>query len=638
MLPPRPAFAFRKFTLSIGLGVAAYLTLGIAFFAIAPMGALPQAGAGSTSPSAPQSVTPSNPAQEPDASKFVLKAQVPLVVIDVVVTDKKGQPVHGLKQSDFTVLEKREVMTVQSFEEIRSDEAVSSEAPPRPPAPVNPPPVLPPNVFTNRIYTKSHGPLNILLLDFLNQNHNFGMAADQMFMRKATVQYLDQLPEGTPVAIFGLHDRLFIIQAFTTDRGLLKSVENSKLAWVWNPPSTMTGTAQITNEALENLGRYLAGLPGRKNLIWLCGAFRTKLLPTDEGYNLGPMGNYTQDVRFISNLLTRAQVSLYPIDVRGLFSDSDYGAQNSCMGQSGGRCTNPLAVIQSFNASTANFFFDTSAQHFYIDQVAKETGGKAYYDRNDLKDAVGDAVSTGSNYYALTYSPTNRNWDGNYRRIEVKVNQPNLNLSYRRGYFAIDPIVPIEQVRAPGSHPDGGKAKGASPAPVVLSKMDKVMMRRNPDPTQIIFTAKISPQDELDRALPPSNKPNGKLMKQPYRRYTITYSPEAKDLSFTTTPDGARHDSIELVAVLWTPDGEVVNSTAATVELDLHPATFDALMKNGMQLTQIIDAPKKGEYFLRLGIHDLNSDYFGAVEVPLAAIKSEPASASALTPAAAPQK
>ena len=69
-----------------------------------------------------------NTSQDAIDVKDVLRSESPLVVLDVVVTDKKGQPIYGLKRSDFTVFEKDAKMTLQNFEEYRADQAPPSAA------------------------------------------------------------------------------------------------------------------------------------------------------------------------------------------------------------------------------------------------------------------------------------------------------------------------------------------------------------------------------------------------------------------------------------------------------------------------------------------------------------------------------
>ena len=103
------------------------------------------------------------PSQTTGQPQYTLRARVPLTILDVVVTDSKGLPVHGLKQSDFTVLEDNLPMKPNSFEEHRPDDA---------PPPPRADPTLPPNTFTNTAPPSANRPLNILLLRLAQHPHS----------------------------------------------------------------------------------------------------------------------------------------------------------------------------------------------------------------------------------------------------------------------------------------------------------------------------------------------------------------------------------------------------------------------------------------------------------------------------------
>ncbi len=341
---------------SISAALAAYLAGGFVSSASSQTATQPQGGAASATPSPQQGQTQPSPA--PRGGKYVLESQVPLVILDVVVTDSKGNPQHGLKASDFTVLENGEKMTPQNFEEHRSDQV-------RPPAPMPTRHDLGPNVFTNITYTPNNGPLNILLLDALNTPH-----ADQAYVRRQMLEYLKKLPEGTRIAIFGLSTRLFILQGFTTDPAVLKAVLSGKgrmspnspllttpqedeaqdqqvdmIGGMGNDPTSaqmqaslqqfqaQTNSFQIrlrmeyTLSAMNDLARYLSGLPGRKNLIWFSGSFPLNILPGGDLQDpFGAMEKFEDDVRTTADLLTRSQVAVYPVDARGLFSNPGFSA------------------------------------------------------------------------------------------------------------------------------------------------------------------------------------------------------------------------------------------------------------------------------------------------------------------------
>lgn len=530
-----------------------------------------------------------NTAQEPVGKKYVFKAESPLVVLDVVVTDERGQPVHGLKASDFTVLETNQKMTLQSFEEYRSDQAP-------PPARPEGRQALGPNVFTNAD-TRSDGPLNVLLMDAMNTP-----IADQMYLREQMLEYIKKVPEGTNIAIFGLTNHLYILQGLTTDPMVLKADVQMFRAKEASLPLTLRGP--YTLAAIQDLARYLSGLPGRKNLIWFAGSFNSPIVrDLNEEDQLGAATDFADEEKQTAILLTRSRVAVYPIDARGLFTNPDFSA--AVAGPPGfGNPRVPPSV--TFGSSMTRFLAQRASDKFAMKMLAEATGGKAFYDTNGLKEALQEAINDGSNYYTLAYVPTNRQWDGRYRRVRVKLDQPGVNLFYRRGYLAYDPNDSREH------------REKALP----MSVMDSAMQFGGPGPTQILFMAKIVPTARTENRLPPTNQPNAKKkeMRPPYRRYTVWYGTDLKNVAFTTTHDGVHHGSLEFEILLYNPDGEVMNAVRETVKVKLPAAVYESKLQSGLEFHQKIDTPAKGEYFLRIGVRDLSSDRVGSVEVPIATI------------------
>jgi VWFA-related protein len=527
-----------------------------------------------------------NPTQEPVEWEYVLKSESPLVVLDVVVTDKMGQPVHGLKAENFTVLEKGQKMTLQSFDEYRADQA------PAPPAAKAARQALGPNVFTNVADTRTDGPLNVLLMDALNTP-----VADQMYLRQQMLEYVKKVPEGTSIAIFGLTNRLYILQGFTTDPAVLKADVQRFGAKNVSLPLALRGP--YTRAAIQDLARYLSGLPGRKNLIWFAGSFNLGILRDLNRENRPGAMPDLDDVKWTANLLARARVAVYPIDARGLFTNPDFSAAVS--GPPGGSPMNPGAWLNS----EGHFLEQRAHEHIGMKMLGEETGGKAFFDTNGLKGALQEAIKDGSNYYTLAYATPDRRWDGRYRSLSVKSDQPEVNLFYRQGYFAYDPN-------------DSRGHRGKAPP---RSVMDSAMQFGGPSPTQILFMAKIVPAAGTEDTLPASNQPNPKeKLKPPYRHYTVWYGADLRNVAFTATTDAIRHESLEFEIHLYSPDGELINAIREMVKLKL-PAVRDRSRGwSGLEFHQSIDAPAKGAFFLRIGVHDLSSDRVGAVEVPLAAI------------------
>lgn len=536
---------------------------------------------------------------------YTIKARVPLTILDIVVTDAKGQPVHGLKESDFTILEDKQPMVAKSFEEHRSDES----------APVAPPPAsrpLPANTFTNLTPTPpSTLPPNVLLLDSLNTPMGV-----QTIVRQRMVDYIKRMPQGTSMAIFGLTTRLVLLQGFTSDREVLLAAltKGEKTLpqfaphedWGQDPMQEqdksfeseaghMAVRAETTFSAIRQIARYLSGIPGRKNLLWLTGAFPQQYPPEPRDPLVFPPGNPPQiydlsdEVKAEAEVLARAHIAVYSIEPRGL--------------------------DQFFTSRRGNIQL---GEHDTMDLVADLTGGKNTHNTNGLTEAVADAIDLGSNFYTVTYTPINQTLDTRFRAISVKVSQPGLHLAYRSGYYAVDPAVDAHSRQIETVKP-----------------MQAALMRGSLEPTQILFKVKVVQAPATENAVPVGNQPDAKQMKPPYRRYSISYVIDVNGIDFTQSIDNNYRGDFEFGAVVYNADGDaVVNSASKTVSPIVPPAVYQSMLRGGANAHQEIAVPATGDYFLRIAVHDLRSDHVGAVEIPTAAI----APTAEMIPAAAVRK
>ena len=325
--------------------------------------------------------------------------------------------------------------------------------------------------------------LNVILLDSLNSN-----LLNQAYVRTEMVKFLEKLPQGQPVAIFTLGRKLHMVQDFTTDLTALKRVVNAfkgqssplmqnptgtteasmvpqglaAQILVSNPASAMLLTQiknfeeettadqndvriQYTFAALTSLGRMLSKYKGRKNLIWVSESIPMNIFATVDSHNPvnGNFGQvqdrntgrthdrgYGDQLAYLGSLLADAQVAVYPIDARGLIGSPFYNVANNLSGQGG---AGGLAVKMEGKQSEELF-----QAHAAMLDIADKTGGKAYYNRNDIDNALGDGIEDGSTYYMIGYYPQNKNWDGRFRKIEVKTRRSGIKLRYRTGYFALD--------------------------------------------------------------------------------------------------------------------------------------------------------------------------------------------------------
>ena len=605
---------------------------------------------------APSLALAQTPSQQPAPSQPVttIKASTRIVIVDVVVTDSKGHPVHNLKASDFAVLENNVSQPIRHFDEhtaITADEA----------AKLPPMPRMPPGIFTNYTPATANSAVNVLLLDTLNTPMK-----DQSFVRDQLKKYLTSASPGARIAIFGLSSRLYLLQGFTSDPEILKTVLNQKdlksSPLLDDPvsggpgPQSMSdmmsdtmgndpGTAQVianlqqfeaqtqsfqlqlraryTLDAMNQLARYLSGIPGRKNLIWFSGSFPISILPDGDLQDpFAVMADSEDEFRETTNLLSVSQVAVYPVDARGLMVSPTFSAANS--GSKYAR--NPTAMAKD----ETKFFQQTAAEHSTMLQMAEQTGGHAFINTNGLSQAVASAIDSGSNFYTVIYSPTNANWNGSFRKIQVRLQQQGLTLAYRRGYYADNPD-------APPKHKEPVPATTTTTATV--NAMRVAMMRGGPDPTQIIFKVLVRPATAAtEDTLAPDNTPNpAAKVKPPYRRYTIDFAADPRDISFTQSPGGNYLGDIQFLTYLYDQDGTLLNTTGSAVKANLPPAAYAASLHGGLQFHQQISVPVKGAYYLRIGIHDVAGDHVGAIEIPIAAVsKMPPADAPAAPPAKAP--
>ncbi len=586
------------------------------------------------------------------AGMTTLRSSAKLVVVDVVVTDRNHNPIHGLKQSDFTLLESKKPQSLKSFDEHTglTDAAAAK---------FEPLPKMPPGIFTNYQPTPVNSALNIVLLDTLNTP-----LKDQAYVRLQLLDYLKHAKPGTSVAIFGLTTRLVLLQGFTSDPEILKTAvkqpKNLRASVMLDdavgglPQDSVSdqmsangiGSAQVianlatfesieqsfqlqmraqyTLDAMNNLARYLSNLPGRKNLIWFSGSFPLDILPDGEvaaagGDPFAAVASMEDEYRETTNLLARSQVAVYPVDARGLMVAPMMDASNS-----GAKYVrNPSA----FGKDNAAFFNKTTGEHATMQRMAQDTGGEAYINTNGLSQAVSKAIDNGSNYYTLTYAPSDTKWNGDYRPIKVTLSQPGYTLAYRHGYYADDPDAPVKK-----GHTE--TAATAVPTPTALKT---AMMHGSPGATEIIFKVRALPAStETEPAVAPGNEvnPDPKKARAPFRRFEVDYAADPRMIKFERTPEGKFHCAIQWAIFVYDPEGQLINISTRDTDASLTQAQYVATLQHGIPFHQEVSAPAKGEFYLRIAVNDTIAGRVGAVEIPVAAIKNLPPVTASAAPAA----
>lgn len=586
------------------------------------------------------------------SSGITLTTGTQLVVVDVIVQDHDGHPVHGLKRSAFRLLERKNPQDIRSFDEHGGD-APHKKMPPIP--------QLPPGTFTNYTPFPDDGTLNILLLDTLNT-----VTRDQGYVRSQLLKYIKQADPRTRVAIFGLTARLTILQGFTSDPAILRAAVESKgksmpsallesatgnnavpiplsdalvnQGWTGATMQLAVQTAianmqqfeassasfqtqfrtRYTLDAFNQLARYLSAFPGRKNLIWFSGSFPISIQPNlDITQPFDVAHDSSEHLRETTNLLTRARVAVYPVDAQEILNAVVFRTSNAGLSSSMDPSDNPK------NQDDINRFDNQQASaHATMVQMAEDTGGRAFYEGKPLTEVVKNIVQSGSDYYTLTYSPSNRNWKGEYRSIDVQLEpefaSKRLKLAYRHGYYADDP-----------NNPKTAKAsnilsasKVVAPATDTSTYAYAAMRRGAPTPAEVPFTVQVLPASTTStNTVAPHNSPNPNgTFPGPYRAFDLSIATLASSLDLPPDSSGLRTGSVEFVTYVYDTDGKLLNTDSSTIALKLSPANYAKLSTAGLGFHQQISVPAKGESVLRIAVHDLHSGRFGVVEVPMSRV------------------
>jgi VWFA-related protein len=553
-----------------------------------------------------------------DIPDITIRTNTRLVVVDVVVTHKNGQPVTGLKAENFTLEENGKKQKVSVFAA-----PGSAAGPARAPAPAGILSNHPENVEPAGVPT-------VLLLDAANSQFR-----DQAYARSQMLKYVvEQGQHGHPMAVLTLTDRLRVLQQFTSDPQVLmtaiKNLRPQEPILQGAPPApeshgVATGldrsggggaaigsalaSAQvaaqqfadiqvgynlerrtmITIEAMKALTRILGGLPGRKNVVWLTASLPFDLIPEDRNVtdaelladlpgqgrqrsvSVNAAGAFAaesrqlhgQDIKEAEAELASTNIAIYPVDVTGLIS----GMENSASRQ--GSVYNDAAI-------SGRALGGVSAQQAAQDtmrEIALQTGGKAYINQNEIKDGITLAVSDEKASYSLGYYPENKKWDGKFRSLKVKVDQGDTQVRYRKGYYALDP---------------------AQDKKVNFEQEVAAVLELGAPATQVSFMAQAKPTDP------------GKLR--------VIFLVDAHTLTAEDACCGKKMNVI-LYASVYSADGKNMGTRSLKVDRTFDAATYQQLLDKGMMVPIDLDIPAGGKE-LRLAVLDNKTGFIGTVSGP----------------------
>ena len=524
-------------------------------------------------------------------SQGIIRSVTRLVQVSVIAQDKKGDPIEGLTRDDFAVFDNGKEQKISVFS-VESSRLLPASSKP-----------LPPNIFSNRWDARGGVPTSVTVILFDGLNTPF---EDQAYARQQIIKFLKQLQPQDRVALYALGSSLHIIHDFTSDAGpLLEALQHyrgriaSELAASEPDPNTDTAGASdasdtgvseldafmsdVTNrmnefyttrrvettlEALEAIANHVAKLPGRKNLIWVSGSF-----PLTLGYDsLDPIAEkrtFSPEIGRAVDALNNANLAIYPVDARGLMTDPRFSAST-----------------RSVPSRTSNSFSKIQLTLDTMNELADRTGGKAFYNNNDITGAVRSAIDDSRLTYVLGYYPNDVQWDKRFREIKVRVKRPGARVRFRRGYFAM----PEEQIDE--------KQRKEFLNEVAWSPLDATGVG--------IYARLVPPPPSADRSL-----------------MGIALLVNSHDITLHLDKD---HwvGSVDVLFIQRAADGKVLNGTSKAINMNLKDETYKKVEKDGLILTGS-EKLLAGVSELRIVVRDGPSGSIGSLSVPLSKVTAQQA-------------
>ena len=477
-------------------------------------------------------------------SQAVVRTTTRLVVLDIVARNAQGQPVTGLKAEDFVVTEDGKPQDIAEFTFHQPGTVTQTSR--RGSG----------NIISNDPQYSGNSCLNVILLDAINTDFSSHAYAQDML-----IKYLDSGPSIQPTAVYALEGNLKLLHDFTTDTKALRDIlahykpqGPTHIADVYAAASPFVSRGRfqpskqgrdVAFHAMTFLAQALAGYPGRKNMIWISEGFPLSLFPnTTMGDGVLFSEDYSPLVEKIADDLMAAQVALYPISAAGVSRHDQFSA------------------------------------HTAMASMARRTGGKTFFNRNDIDLGVRTSLDDGATYYTAEYYPKSKDWNGKLRHIHVTVARPDVKLSYRDGYYAINPNIRFGTDQ-------------------LSRQFSDALVADAPASTAVRFQAAV---------LPPSKKNGNKVV--------INIAIDPHTLAFQEESDGLEHAELNCVVWAYPSRGKPIRVEGGTIHAAVKPEVYEQIMKSYFPCRRALDL-KSGRYTLRLGVVDRTSSLIGAMSTPL---------------------
>jgi VWFA-related protein len=469
-----------------------------------------------------------------------------LVFLDITVLDKKGHPVvQGLTKDDFVITEEKRPQRIFSFEEPNThvvDSALSQDSP------------------------AGKAPLTIFVLDLLNSGF-----ADSAYIRYSIRRYLmaqpDQLTAPAELMVLG-NQSLEMVQGYTRSKeDLLYALDHvpTAIPYKYDQGAFFAERFGQSIDALQQIALQNKGVPGRKNIVWVGHGGPSIITEALVGPIVDELNQYVRDT---TNMLVDARVSLFVI-YPGLKTNS------------------PAFTFSEGSASVDIGDDDPFAGDINFGVFVNETGGKLFYNRNDVDREIARSEQLGSAYYTLTYQPEGGIANGKFRRIRVTMRNPGLRALTKAGYFAPDqraPVDPRQQTMASLAE----AAQGSIPFQALdVSIKDLV---RHPDTRTATFTVVLKP----------------------------------KNIDWDEATEGKSTAQVAVAAVSLSETGDILASKRETVRLTVNTQDPAQLATQLTNLPLLLRVPRKTRN-VRVAIQAVEGGRIGTAELDRKMIDAAPA-------------
>jgi VWFA-related protein len=542
---------------------------------------------------------PRQETKQPDAQtptrdqETAVRISTQLVQVDATVTDKKGEHVVDLTEDDFELTVDGKKQAITYFRLVKLPEPKRPEPGAANPAkPVTPPP----SMHMRPIAPEQVARTIAFVVDDLGLSFE-----STYFARRAIKKFLDeQMQEGDLVAIIRTGRGLGALQQFTSDKRVLYTAVE-KLTW--NPFSRdmnprfgvvdnndpgaqaqarfddfrETVFASGTLGALNFVVRGLRELPGRKSAILISDGFRLFGANRDNTLIL-------DRVRRLTDLANRSSVVIYSLDAKGLQTLMPTAADN-IGGMSGPQFADALSRMRQQN-------FESQDGLVYL---ARETGGVAFINNNDLNLGIRRALKDQQSYYLLGFDPSDEKFDRRYHSIKLKVNRPGLQTRTRGGFigYADRPKDPLPQTR---------EAQ-------ILSALFSPFGARDVAALMTSFFFNVPNPDRKQKDDP-----------ETVSFVRSFFHIDASNLTFKDADNGDKVLKLEIATFTFNENGAVVEQHGRAFQLRLDEAHHRMALKRGFNYTDDFMIKKPGAYQFRAVIRDAETGRMGSagqfIQVP----------------------